>query len=271
MSRVITALVVLPVLIASLWFERLAFVFYALALAALFLGLAEFYQLARRNEASIVRPAAWIGYAVAAVIAACFYYARFDLILVALVVLTIGALVWTVWQERLLETVMGSVGATVFGVMYVAVLGGHLIAVRANFDNTLAAKLLSFFFLVLMGSDTAAYYGGRAFGRRKLAPQISPGKSWEGAAYGFVASLVAAALAHVWFFPELNVFVALLLAGVMNVLGVAGDLCESALKRGAGAKDAANVLPGHGGFLDRLDSLLFNAPLIYYFAHYYFR
>jgi phosphatidate cytidylyltransferase len=82
---------------------------------------------------------------------------------------------------------------------------------------------------------------------------------------------LAAALAHYWFFPELALGAALGLAAVMNVLGAVGDLTESALKRGANAKDAAQILPGHGGLLDRLDSLLFNAPLIYYFALYYWR
>ena len=101
------------------------------------------------------------------------------------------------------------------------------------------------------------------------APTVSPGKTWEGAVGGMLASLLMAALAHYWFFPELRLPAALALAAVMNILGVAGDLTESALKRGAGAKDAANILPGHGGLLDRLDSLLFNAPLIYYFAHLY--
>jgi phosphatidate cytidylyltransferase len=121
-----------------------------------------------------------------------------------------------------------------------------------------------------MGSDTAAYYTGRAFGRRKLAPSVSPGKTWEGAAGGMAASLLMAVIAHYWFFPELSLRAALPLAAAMNVLGVVGDLTESALKRGSGAKDAAKILPGHGGLLDRLDSLLFNAPLIYYFAVFYF-
>ncbi|HVF44077.1 MAG TPA: phosphatidate cytidylyltransferase, partial [Pyrinomonadaceae bacterium] len=122
----------------------------------------------------------------------------------------------------------------------------------------------------LMGSDTGAYYMGRAFGKHKLAPKISPGKTWEGAIGGMLASLLMATLAHFWFFPELSLNAALPLAAVMNVLGVVGDLTESALKRSAGAKDAANLLPGHGGFLDRLDSLLYNAPLLYYFAANYF-
>jgi phosphatidate cytidylyltransferase len=181
-----------------------------------------------------------------------------------------------------------SAGSTVLGVLYVALLGGHLVAVRTGFaqtlvpeadfwvseaviDKTVSTHLLAFFLLVLMGSDTGAYYAGRAFGKRKLAPSVSPGKTWEGFVGGLLASLLAAAVAHFWFFPELSLMAALPLAAVMNVLGVVGDLTESALKRGSNAKDASQILGGHGGFLDRLDSLLFNAPLVYYFGLYYWR
>ena len=150
-------------------------------------------------------------------------------------------------------------------------LGSHLVALRTGFPQPLSAHLLSFFFLVLMGSDAGAYYTGRALGKRKLAPSISPGKTWEGSVGGLVAALAMAALAHFWFFRELPLRYMLPLAATMTVLGILGDLAESALKRGAGAKDAANILPGHGGILDRLDSLLFNAPLIYYFARFYFQ
>jgi len=123
----------------------------------------------------------------------------------------------------------------------------------------------------LMSADMAAYYGGTLFGSHKLAPAISPGKTWEGAIAGMMISLLAAALAHFWFFRELPFKLALPLAYLMNFLGVVGDLAESALKRGAGTKDTANILPGHGGLLDRMDSLLFNAPVIYYFAYLYFK
>ncbi|MDQ3474214.1 MAG: phosphatidate cytidylyltransferase, partial [Acidobacteriota bacterium] len=168
------------------------------------------------------------------------------------------------------EKMLASAGATILGVLYVVFLGGHLVAVRTGFTQEVSADLLSFFFLVLMGADTAAYYVGKTFGKHKLAPSISPGKTWEGAIGGLVASLLLAALAHYWFFPELPLKVALPLAAVMIGLGILGDLTESALKRGAGMKDAAKILPGHGGILDRLDSLLFNAPLIYYFGRFYY-
>jgi phosphatidate cytidylyltransferase len=121
-----------------------------------------------------------------------------------------------------------------------------------------------------MGADTGAYYVGRAIGKHKLAPNISPGKTWEGVIGGMASGLLMATLAHYWFFRDFPLKWMLPLAAVMVIVGILGDLTESAMKRGAGAKDAAKLLPGHGGLLDRLDSLLFNAPLIYYFARFYF-
>jgi len=271
MSRIITALIVLPVLIASILISWLAPLFVALALAAMVLGLYEFWLLARRRG---IKPDVVIGFVGAAALFTVFYFDRpYEapvLLLLILPALTIAALSAAMLRGAPFENMIASVGATVLGVMYVAFLGGHLVAVRMGFEQQRAAHLLSFFFLVIMGSDTGAYYTGRALGRHKLAPKISPGKTWEGALGGMAASLLMAAVAHYWFFPELPLKIALPLAAVMNVLGVLGDLTESALKRGAGAKDAAQILPGHGGLLDRLDSLLFNAPVIYYFGRLYF-
>ena len=270
-ARIITALVALPVLIASILLPVLELVFVGLASAALLIGMYEFWLLARRRS---LRPEQTPGLVIAAALLVGFYFnlpAREPLLMfAALVLLTMVALAAAMLRGAPFEQMLPSAGATVLGVLYVAVLGGHLVAVRAGFQQPIAARLLGFFFLVLMGSDTAAYYTGRAFGRHKLAPTISPGKTWEGACGGMAASLLFAVAAHFLFFPQLKLTAALPLAAVMNVLGVIGDLTESALKRGAGAKDAAKILPGHGGLLDRLDSLLFNAPVIYYFAVFYF-
>ncbi len=270
-SRILTALVALPVIIASILIPQLELLFVAIAGAAMVAGLYEFYLLARKRAC---KPELTLGLIFATGLLVGFYFnlpARDPLILfVTLVGFTMIALATTMLRGAPFDQILASVGATVLGVLYVALLGGHLVAVRTGFQPVLAAKLLSFFFLVLLGSDTAAYYTGRAFGRHKLAPSISPGKTWEGAAGGMAASLAAAVAAHFLFFRELHLLAALPLAAVMNVLGVVGDLTESALKRGAGAKDAAKILPGHGGLLDRLDSLLFNAPVIYYFAVFYF-
>ncbi|MGH9945383.1 MAG: phosphatidate cytidylyltransferase [Pyrinomonadaceae bacterium] len=271
MKRVLTALAVLPFLIASIRVSWLAPLFVLLALAAMMTGLHEYYLLARRRE---LKPELTVGTVAAAALFAAFYFnapaTDPRLLLIVLCAATIATLAATMLRGAPFDKMIPSTAVTLSGVFYVALLGGHLVAARTGFVPELSADLLSFFFLVLFSSDTAAYYSGRTFGKHKLAPSVSPGKTWEGAAGGLLASLAAAAIAHFWFFPELSLKAALPLAAVMNVLGVLGDLSESALKRGAGAKDAANILPGHGGLLDRLDSLLFNAPLIYYFAAYYF-
>lgn len=268
MSRIITAAIFLPILIASILVSWLAPLFIALAVTAMLLGLYEFWMLARRRE---VKPDVVVGFAAAAAILTVFYFNEPPLLLLILPAFTIIALAAEMLRGAPFEKMMAQAGATVLGVMYVVLLGGHLIAVRTGFRQELSADLLAFFFLIIMCSDTGAYYTGRAFGRHKLAPGVSPGKTWEGAIGGMAASILIAAVTHYWFFPELPLKVGLPLAALMNVLGVVGDLTESALKRGAGAKDAAQILPGHGGFLDRLDSLLFNAPVIYYFGRLYFQ
>ena len=274
MSRIITALVVLPVLIASILISWLQPLFVLLAAAALVLGLFEFYVLAKKRD---LKPDAVAGYIAAAGLFVIFYITRpwqlLDMLFLIQAVLLIfipGTLIAATLRGAPFDKMLASAGATILGVLYVVFLGGHLVAVRTGFNQPLSADLLSFFFLVLMGSDTGAYYVGRALGKHKLAPSISPGKTWEGVAGGIAASLILATIAHYWFFRELPLKLALPLAAVMTVLGILGDLTESALKRGAGTKDAAKLLPGHGGILDRLDSLLFNAPLIYYFGRFYF-
>jgi phosphatidate cytidylyltransferase len=284
-SRLITAAIALPVLIASIIFPPLKILFVVLAVAAVVVALYEFWFLSKRVGA---RPDVVVGFAATAALFVVFFFNWLELLYLIVPLFVVAALAAEMLRGAPFDKMVLSVGSTVLGVLYVAFLGAHLIGVRTGFQEvyvqpetfvvgaayvskTLSTHLLAFFFLVLMGSDTGAYYTGRALGRHKLAPTVSPGKTWEGAAGGMAASLVAAALAHYWFFPELQLGAALGLAAVMNVLGVVGDLTESALKRGANAKDAAQILPGHGGLLDRLDSLLFNAPLIYYFALYYWR
>jgi len=274
LARVLTAVVLLPILAVSIILPQLALVFVLLTAATLVVALFEFWLLARKQQ---IRADAAAGLLSAAALITVFYFTEPrlppDLLMIQfiLILLTIGSLVAAMLRGAPFDRMITSAGVTVRGVMYVVLLGGHLIALRVGFAPQLSKHLLSFFFLVIMGADAAAYYGGRGFGRHKLAPGISPGKTWEGAVAGMLGSLLLAVAAHYWFFPELPTKLTLALAAAMNVIGVIGDLTESALKRSAGAKDTAKILPGHGGVLDRIDSLLFNAPVIYYFARLYFK
>jgi phosphatidate cytidylyltransferase len=111
--------------------------------------------------------------------------------------------------------------------------------------------------------DTAAFYVGKAFGKHKMAPRVSPGKSWEGAAGSVAGSMLFGGIYAHYLIPQASLGGALALAAAGNIAGQLGDLCESALKRGAGMKDIGTRLPGHGGWLDRIDSSLFSVPVVY--------
>jgi phosphatidate cytidylyltransferase len=120
--------------------------------------------------------------------------------------------------------------------------------------------------LVTWTGETAAYLVGRTLGRHRLAPVLSPRKTVEGAAAQIAGSVLAALVAQAWFHPGLAVGEAAALGALLGVVGQVGDLAESALKRSLGAKDAGGLLPGHGGMLDRVDSLLFNTPVLCCYA-----
>jgi phosphatidate cytidylyltransferase len=112
--------------------------------------------------------------------------------------------------------------------------------------------------------DTFAYYAGSTFGKHKMAPRVSPAKSWEGAAASLAAGIVFGSAFIIYKFPSVGLGRAIVLCAAANIAGQMGDLAESAFKRGAGVKDSGNLLPGHGGWLDRVDSSLFSVPVVYW-------
>ena len=277
-TRIITALVALPIIIASivlpLWVPQAVWIFVAIAGFAMAAGLFEFYSLTKKLE---LKADPSIGYLWAICLFIGFVFdapaKQPDLILATIAVFLMALLVSQMFRFRVdFSKMLIGVGVTLLGVMYVAFLGGYLVATRMGFEQfpNLSTHLLGYFFLVVFASDTGAYFTGRAIGKHKLAPAISPGKTIEGLIGGILSAAAVAALATWWFFPELPYQWSIPLAIVLALVGVLGDLAESAIKRGSKTKDAASILPGHGGFLDRLDSLLFGAPILYYFARFYF-
>jgi phosphatidate cytidylyltransferase len=120
--------------------------------------------------------------------------------------------------------------------------------------------------VITWANDTAAYFAGRFLGRHKLYPAVSPNKTWEGFAGGLVGSVGGMFITRAFFFPVFTVADCLLLGIFGGILGPIGDLCESMLKRAYGVKDSGRVIPGHGGILDRIDALLFNAPLVFVYV-----
>ncbi len=154
-------------------------------------------------------------------------------------------------------------GLSLLGVLYVGFFTPHFVLLRAGGPGW---PWVLFTVFVAMGSDSGAYLSGRAVGRHKLAPSISPSKTIEGALGGLVGAMLVAAICRRVFFADLGPSEALGLGVALSVLAQFGDLCESALKRAFGAKDSGWIIPGHGGILDRLDSLLFPVVFTYYYA-----
>ncbi len=162
--------------------------------------------------------------------------------------------------ERLLSTLLT--------VVYLGLTLGHvggLLTADLPAGRETGEDLLIFALVVVYVGDSLAYYGGKAWGRHKLAPKISPAKTWEGAAFSLAGSLAASLCAPLWFFQALPVSHALGLGALLSVTGILGDLCESCFKRAAAVKDSGTLLPGHGGLLDRIDSLLLAAPALYWY------
>jgi phosphatidate cytidylyltransferase len=154
-------------------------------------------------------------------------------------------------------------GLSLLGVLYFGFLTAHIVLLRSG-DNGWRWVLFTVF--TAMGSDSGGYFAGRAFGRHKLAPAVSPSKTVEGGMGAIAGAVLIAVFAKVFIIPQLGVREAMALGAVVSVLAQLGDLCESALKRAFGAKDSGWIIPGHGGILDRLDSLLFPIVFAYYYA-----
>jgi phosphatidate cytidylyltransferase len=162
------------------------------------------------------------------------------------------------FEHRLKDT-----GIIAFGVLYI---GFTLSTVASTRLLQGGERLILFLALVTWAADTGAYYAGTLWGKHLLAPAISPKKTIEGVGGGAGLALGTALAAHASFVPELSRQDAVILGLLLTGAGLLGDLWESAIKRRAGVKDSGSILPGHGGMLDRLDSLLFTAPAFYYYV-----
>lgn len=167
-----------------------------------------------------------------------------------------------------------NLGATFLGIFYIGIFSSSLIALREfQFSGIVSDENGAYLIISILASiwigDSAAYYGGITFGKHKLFPRVSPKKSWEGAIFGFifsVATFILAKLIVLNFLSWMNVIV---IGIIIGTVGQIGDLVESLIKRDSEVKDSSSLIPGHGGFFDRFDSLLFSAPAIWIYLKYF--
>ncbi len=274
-KRVVTALLITPIPFTAIWFGEPWFTVLISVVAVL--GAIEFYRLATASGAS---PLTFFGIG----LVLCFVVIRnpdlvsliepnfntrlvVPILLALAVVFPVLRLILRPGEGRTFINWLWTIG----GILYVGWLLSHLVALRGVADGR------NWLFLVILAnaaSDTFAFFIGRSFGRHHLAPLISPKKTWEGALAGVAGAMILSPLfttprlfsaSNALYIEGLLLWQALVLGILISVFGQLGDLTESLLKRNAGVKDSGKLLPGHGGILDRLDSILFAGVVVYYY------
>jgi phosphatidate cytidylyltransferase len=254
-----TALVALPVIVAALLLGP-PWLGVAIVVLALAVGLAEFFTLLRARG---IRPMRHVGVLLCAAL-------FLDVVTpgwLPVPFVPLGALLlltFTLSRGTDLESVSAA-AATLLGAVYLGALGGTIAALRLLAPVEEGGWRLVLLLGILVFADSFAFFVGHALGRRRLAPVVSPGKSVEGALGGLLGGVAGAFAVRQLGLPELAAWHTAGLGLAVAAMGIVGDLDESLLKRWAGVKDSGTLFPGHGGMLDRLDSLLFGAPVLYYY------
>jgi phosphatidate cytidylyltransferase len=259
-TRVASGAVLLVIAVAVVWFAP-AILFLLVAEALLVMACVEYASLARAAGLSIPAVVSAVAAALTAASFARLAFGGYPRLPIDAVLMTAlvacGALSLTRWQGG--RDALASAAASLLPALYLGLPIGAMIAIR----EARGPRALFLLMLTVFVSDTAQYYSGRAWGRRPLAPRISPKKTVEGAFGGFVFGALLMVVVGMWWLPILALPLRALLGATLVALGIAGDLFESMLKRSAGMKDSSALIPGHGGILDRIDALLFAAPVYY--------
>ena len=268
-KRLITVLPLLPLLIAAVWFDKPLPWFTVFVASWGVLAVLEFYRMVAVRRAP---PLTYFG-----LIWTLFFILsrdsellailepHFNLNLLTLLLLTSAVMlpiIWFVLQPKKEEAFTSWVW-TLTGILYVGWLLSHFIALR---ELDFGREWVLFALFTTFASDSTAFFIGRAWGRHHLAPNISPKKTWEGAVAGVFGAIIVSLLLVTPLNLPLSYAGAIFLGMAVSIFGQAGDLVESLLKRNMGVKESGNLLPGHGGFLDRMDSVVFAGIVVYYYV-----
>jgi len=270
-KRVTTALWGIPLLVAAIWFDTPLPWFTILVAIWGVLAVFEFYRLV---AASKVPPLTYFGlpWTLLFILSGnsellAILEPHFNLNLLTPLLLTSAVLLSLIWLLRQAQNREAFAGWawTVAGILYVGWLLSYLVALRGLDDGR---NWVFFALFTTFASDTAAFFTGRAWGRRPLAPNISPGKTWEGAIGGIIGAIIVSLffLLPTPLILHLHWGQAILLGLLVSIFGQLGDLVESLFKRNMGVKDSGQLIPGHGGILDRMDSIVFAGIVVYYYV-----
>jgi phosphatidate cytidylyltransferase len=259
-KRIISGLLFLPVFYLVAW--KLPPVYFSVLVAAAgAVGQYELYRLARERGH---HPNEALGIVLGALIILDFYHPLLPVpgtyfpVVFSVLLITIARL----FSSRPVDGALEDIASTVLGVFYVALLFAYQIGIRNGGDGR---QWLVFLYFIIWASDIGAYSIGIPFGKHRLYEKVSPKKSIEGLAGALAASAGMALLCRLWFMPPIGMGEAVGIALALAMVGTIGDFVESLFKRAAGVKDSGTIIPGHGGILDRMDSMMFAAPVLYYY------
>lgn len=234
--------------------------FFYLVLALTALGLLEYYRMAvPERKAAGFCAAVFASLLLPTLVFKCLSFS------LCLTVAVLFFALLSLFKIRDIKQSASETGLFLLGILYLPLLMSYLVLLR-GMDH--GVQLIFLLLIIVMSGDTAAFYVGSSLGKRKLYPVVSPNKSVEGMIGGLAGSVVGAIISGATFFPELTLGHAVATAVLVGLLGQLGDLFESLLKRSFGVKDSGTFFPGHGGMLDRLDSVLFAAPTLYFYVRY---
>jgi phosphatidate cytidylyltransferase len=260
-KRAVVAVVAGPLILLAAWYGRLAFL--ALVELMILLGVLEFYQLTAKKG---VQPNRFLGMAASLILGLQIYWRGPDELWLTVMLFVVTLLSVELFRNK--GSALLNTGATLLGFAYVAGLWSFLLLIREFYPRTSANYGNAGMWLVMLIAtvwvcDTAAYHVGTALGRRKLFERVSPKKTVEGAIGGLIFGVLMAVACHYWFVRDLRLVDAIAIGFLVGTMGQMSDLAESLFKRDAGVKDSSNLIPGHGGVLDRFDSEMLVAPLVY--------
>jgi phosphatidate cytidylyltransferase len=278
-KRVLTAAVLIPAVVATVWYAHTSVVTVVATMVAL-LALLEFFSLG--DHAGLRGYRVWTGFCAIAIfftqwlasaeqtrvlsdgnrVTRVTELAQAFSIELILIVFVVGATGIILFGRQSLEEALGGLSVSSAALIFLVLPLSAV--VRLHGIGLVGRKLVLFTLVLVWAGDTAAYFVGRSVGRWRMAPKLSPKKTWEGAAANLLGSVLVALIAQRWI-TEVPLLHLIGMAALANIAGQAGDLLESAYKRSAGMKDSGTLLPGHGGMLDRIDALVLAAPVVWYY------
>ena len=260
MTRIISALVLIPLAILIVVYAPPIFFLIGIGL----IGTACLYEYFGLMRAIGIRVQPLFGFLAFWVLLIALRQGRFPAVTLLALVL-IAAFLSALWRKSTVRERALALMAEVLGIFYFVLFLYPAIPVRYDFGPRIGMQWILLLLVVIWAGDTFALLAGKSFGKHLLAPVLSPKKTYEGAVAGLLGGVgIAAAVRHL-FLPELPMVHVIIVSLLLGVFGQLGDLAESLLKRAAEIKDSSHLIPGHGGALDRMDSLLFAIPVLYFY------